>query len=94
MDDLMNAPAKLIELPHDTREWLATLREDELETLKALVDLPADDVRDGFKLVRELRTVGRWMRLLILTVVAIFVATVTLYENTLKVLGWFKGGAH
>ncbi len=90
----MNAPAKLIELPHDTREWLATLREDELETLKALVDLPADDVRDGFKLVRELRTVGRWMRLLILTVVAIFVATVTLYENTLKVLGWFKGGAH
>ncbi len=94
MDDTLSAPAKLFELPHDTREWLATLREDELETLKALVDLPADDVRDGFKLVRELRTVGRWMRLLILTVVAIFVATVTLYENTLKVLGWFKGSPH
>lgn len=78
--------------PHDTREWLATLREGKLETLKALVYLPEDDVRDGSKLVRELGTVGRWMRLLILTVVTIFVATVMLYQNTHKVLGCFKGG--
>lgn len=92
MDDHVSAPTKLIELPHDAREWLATLREDELETLKAVVELPAEDVRDGFKLVRDLRAVGRFMRLLILSVLAVFVAAVSLYENLLKVLGWFKGG--
>lgn len=93
MDDLVSAPAKLIELPHDTREWLATLREDELETLKALVDLPADDVRDGFKLVRDLRTVGRFIRFLVVFILAMLVAAVTLYENILKVFSWFKTGA-
>ncbi|MDW5313716.1 hypothetical protein R6X40_06230 [Rhizobium sp. PL01] len=88
----MNAPAKLIELPHDTREWLATLREDELETLKALVDLPANDVRDGFKLVRDLRTVGRFIRFSVVLILAMLVATVTLYENMIKVFSWFKAG--
>ncbi|WP_318411914.1 hypothetical protein [Rhizobium sp. PL01] len=92
MDAPVNAPAKLIELPHDTREWLATLREDELETLKALVDLPANDVRDGFKLVRDLRTVGRFIRFSVVLILAMLVATVTLYENMIKVFSWFKAG--
>lgn len=90
----MNAPTKLMELSENAREFLATLREDELETLKAIVELPADDVREGFKLVRDLRAVGRFMRWLILTVVAIFVGTMTLYENILKAIGWLKGGSH
>lgn len=93
MDDPVNAPAKLIELPHDTREWLATLRDDELKTLKALVVLPADDVRYGFKLVSDLRIVGRFVRLLVLLILAMLVATVTLYENVVKVFSWFKTGS-
>lgn len=90
----MNAPNRLAELSEDTREWLATLRDDELETLKAIVELPAADVRDGFKLARDLRTVGQFMRWVIITMVSIFIATVMLYENILKVIGWLKGTPH
>lgn len=90
----MNAPSKMIELSEDTREWLSTLREDELETLKAVVELPANDVREGFKMARDLRAVGRFTRWLILSMVALFAGTVMLYENVLKVIGWMKGGPH
>jgi len=92
MIDQVAAPKRLVELPEETREFLAGLRPDELETLQAIVELPAEDVRDGFKLVRDMRTVGRFGRWLILTVVAIFIGTVTLWENGLKVIGWMKGG--
>ena len=90
----MNAPSKMIELSEDTREWLSTLREDELETLKAVVELPAQDVREGFKMARDLRAVSRFMRWLIISMVALFAGTVMLYENVLKVIGWMKGGPH
>ncbi|TCM56142.1 hypothetical protein C8J36_103512 [Rhizobium sp. PP-F2F-G48] len=86
------SPERLIELPEGTRVWLAGLRPNELETLQEVVTMPADDVRDGFKMVRDLRTVTRFFKYLIIGAVAIFIATVGLYENALKVIGWIKGG--
>ncbi|CZT36236.1 hypothetical protein [Rhizobium sp. 9140] len=85
-------PERLIELPEGTRAWLAGLRPNELETLQVVVTMPAEDVEDGFKMVRELRTVTRFFKYLIIGAVAIFIATVGLYENVLKVIGWIKGG--
>ena len=84
-------PGRLVELSEDTRSWLADLREDELKTLKEVVKMPAEDVREGFKMVRDLRTVTRFLRWLIYGAIAIFIATVALYENILKIWGWIKG---
>ena len=86
------SPERLIELSEGTRVWLADLREDELKTLQEVVKMPAEDVREGFKMVRDLRTVTRFFKYLIIGAAAIFIATVGLYENTLKVIGWIKGG--
>ncbi|SES47248.1 hypothetical protein [Rhizobium sp. NFR03] len=84
-------PGRLVELSEDTRSWLADLREDELKTLKEVVKMPADDVRDGFKMVRDLRTVTRFLRWLIYGALAIFLGTVALYKNVLEIWGWIKG---
>lgn len=92
MPDTVPTPNRMIELPPQTRDWLAGLRPDEVETLQAIVEMPADDVRDGFKMVRDLRAVGRFSRWLIITTVAIFIGTVALYENFLKLLKYAKGG--
>ncbi len=88
----MSAPERLVELSSDTREWLAGLREGELETLKAIVEQPADDVHEFFAIVNKLRTAFWLTRWLIITMLALFLGTVTLYENILKVLGYLKGG--
>jgi len=54
-----HTPQRPEELPPGTRDWLADLRPDELKTLQAVVELPADDVRQAFKMVHDIRTVGR-----------------------------------
>lgn len=91
MTDEIAAPEKLIELPERTREFLAGLRPDEIDTLTMLVELPADDVREGFQLVRDIRTVTRALRWVILTVLAVLVGGVALYENFVKFIGYWKG---
>jgi len=85
-------PEKLKDLPPETRDWLANLRPDEMKTLQAVVEMPADDVREAFRLVRDLRTVGRFTRVVVITSVSIFVGTIMLYEQIVKVIGYFKGG--
>ena len=83
---------RLEELPQDTRDWLADLRPDELKTLQAVVELPADDVRQAFKMVHDLQTVGRFTKWLVITFIGIFLGTVVLYENIIKVIGYIRGG--
>lgn len=85
-------PDRLLELPPEVRKFLAGLRDEELKTFREIVKLPADDIKDGFKFVRELRTVGRFTRWLIVTIVGIFIGTVVLYEYVLKAIGFFRGG--
>ena len=85
-------PSKLEELPPGTRDWLADLRPDELKTLQAVVEMPADEVREAFKMVQDLRTVGRFTKWVTITFVGLFLATVVLYENIIKVIGYLRGG--
>ncbi|MBN9155816.1 hypothetical protein [Microbacterium sp.] len=91
MIDQVPAPNRLAELPEGTREFLAGLRPDELATLQAIVELPAEDVRAGFKLVRDARTVGRFGRWFIVSAISFFIGAVVLYEYVLKALGYLKG---
>lgn len=65
------------ELSAETQEFLRQLREDDIELLK-----------DGLDLVRSTRTIGRFMRWMILGFLGLVVGTVTLYENILKMWGW------
>jgi hypothetical protein len=66
------------ELPSETQEFLSQLREDDIELLK-----------DGLELVRSTKTVGRFMRWVILGFLATMVGAVSFYENTLKIIAWF-----
>lgn len=80
--DLNATPAnRFNELPSETQEFLSQLREEDIELL-----------RDGLELVRSTRTIGRFMRWLILGFLAVVVGTVTAYENILKFLAWFHPG--
>lgn len=75
MEEDAKTPDRLMELPEETRKFLAQLRDDDLETLK-----------DGLNLVISLRTVGTFMKWLILFVVGTFVGGVMIWENVLKVI--------
>lgn len=85
-------PEKMVELPEKTREFLAGLRPDEVETLEAITKEPADEVAEVFRIVRDLRTVLKYMRWLIYFVIALFLGSMALYENFLKLLGYLQGG--
>ncbi|WP_421359966.1 hypothetical protein [Agrobacterium rosae] len=85
-------PEKMVELPANTREFLAGLRPDELETLQAITKEPAEEVAEVFRLVRDLRIFGKYMRWLIIASIAFFVGSMALYENILKFLGYLQGG--
>lgn len=92
MQEPERAPVKMQELDPEVRKFLAGLRPEELDTLRELVKVPGSDVREGFKLSREARAVGRFSRWLLLTVISIFIGTILLYENILKAIRFIKGG--
>ena len=69
----------MTELPPKTREFLARLSEEDLDTLE-----------DGVKLVNAMRRVGRVMRWVIVGVAGIFLGAVLLWEAVLKVIGYVR----
>ncbi|MDI7862523.1 hypothetical protein MRS76_11180 [Rhizobiaceae bacterium n13] len=68
-----------MELPEETRQFLAQLRDDDIDTLK-----------DGLRLVIAVRTVGTFMKWVIISVVGTIIGFVMLWENLLKLLKFFK----
>lgn len=70
----------MAELPKETREFLARLRPDDLETLE-----------DGVRLVNAVRTVGTFFKWLIVGILGFVVGTVMFYESVAKIVGWFRG---
>ncbi|WP_421565200.1 hypothetical protein [Ochrobactrum sp. EDr1-4] len=79
MDPEAPVVAKMIELPEETREFLSQLGKDDIVLMK-----------DGLDLIRSLRTIGRFMRWLILGILAIMLGVVTLYENTVKLISYIQ----
>lgn len=69
----------MTELPPKTREFLARLSEEDLDTLE-----------DGVKLVNAIRRVGRVMRWVIVGIAGIFLGAVLFWEAVLKVIGYVR----
>lgn len=69
----------MVELPRETREFLARLRPDDLETLE-----------DGVRLVNAVRTVGTFFKWVLVAFLGIVVGTVMFYESITKIIGWFR----
>lgn len=79
MDPEAATADKMIELPEETREFLSQLRGEDIDLMK-----------DGLDVIRSLRTIGRFMRWMILGILAIMLGVVALYENTVKLIGYFQ----
>lgn len=70
---------RMIELPEETREFLSQLGKDDIVLMK-----------DGLDIIRSLRTIGRFMRWVILGILAIMLGVVAIYENTVKLISYFQ----
>lgn len=67
------------ELPIATREFLARLSPEDLDTLE-----------EGVKLFSAARRLGRVMKWAIVLAAGTIIGAVMLWENVLKIIGWIK----
>lgn len=72
-------PKRMIELPEHTQDFLIGLQKDEVE-----------DLHEAMEFIRSIRTVSRFLKWCIITIVAIFLSFVSLGEGILKMRAWFK----
>jgi len=79
MDPLAETANRFNELPAETQEFLSQLRPDDLELMK-----------DGLDLVRSTRTIGRFMRWLVLGSLAVIMTVTALHDNVAKIIGWLS----
>lgn len=77
MNDQAQPPRNMNDLPPETKQFLAQLRDDDIETLK-----------DGLRLVTAVRTVGSFVKWTLVSIVGIIVGFVMLWESILKLLGF------
>lgn len=76
----MNEASRFDDLPPKTKEFLMGLRPDEVETLG-----------DGIRLVNSIRTVGNFVKWLIVGILGLALGTVMFGESVAKILAWFRG---
>ena len=72
-------PKRMIDLPQYTQDFLIELKEDEVE-----------DLHEAMEFIRSIRTVSRFLKWCIITLIAIFLSFVSLGEGILKMKAWFK----
>lgn len=82
---------RFAELDPAVQDLLSRMRPEHVDTLEYLSTLPRDEVRGLMKMFRDIRAISRFMRWLIVTIVAIFIGGVALGENIAKVAGWIRG---
>ena len=68
------------ELPEETQKFLSRLDEDDIKLLE-----------EGLVLVRSTLTIGRFLKWTLIGCLAVVVGTVSLYDNLVKIWGWFQG---
>jgi hypothetical protein len=76
----MSEANKFDDLPPKTKAFLMGLRPDEVETLG-----------DGIRLVNSIRTVGNFVKWLIVGILGLALGTVMFGESVAKILAWFRG---
>lgn len=67
------------ELPEETQKFLSRLDENDIKLLE-----------EGLVMVRSTLTIGRFMKWVVLCVLAVVVGMVSLYDNVVKIVGWFR----
>lgn len=76
----MSDAKRFDDLPEKTKQFLAGLRPDEVDTLN-----------DGIRLVRSIATVGAFMKWLIVGTLGMAMGVVMFGESVGKILNWLKG---
>jgi hypothetical protein len=79
------------ELDESVQDMLSRLKPEHVETLEYLSTVPKAELRGLMKTFRDIQAVGKFMRWLIVTLVALFIGGVAVGENIAKVAGWIKG---
>ena len=93
MNDAASQPSQRFnELDEKVQEMLSQLKPDHVKTLEYLSTLPKEEVQGLMKMFRDIKAVSKFLRWLIVTLVAIFIGGVALGENIAKVAGWMKRG--
>lgn len=75
----MSEAKRFDDLSEPTKQFLSNLRSDEIDTLN-----------DGIRLVGAIRTVGTFMKWIIVGVIGFFAGVVMLGESVVKIITWFK----
>lgn len=76
----MSATKRFDDLPERTKEFLANLRPEEIDTLN-----------DGIRLVSAIRTVGTFMKWVIVGLIGILAGFVMIGESISKIAAWLRG---
>lgn len=72
-------PTRIIDLPQYTQNFLIDLKEDEVE-----------DLHEAMEFIKSIRTISRFFKWMIITLVAIFLSFISLWEGILKMKAWFR----
>lgn len=67
------------DLPEETKQFLTSLRPEEVQTLN-----------DGIRLVNAIRTVGTFMKWVIVGILGFVVGVVMLGDSIAKIIGWIR----
>lgn len=77
----MSEAKRFDDLPPRTKDFLSNLRDEEIDTLN-----------DGIRLVSAIRTVGTFMKWVIVGLIGILAGFVMIGESVSKIAAWMKGG--
>lgn len=75
----MSEAHRFDDLPEPTKKFLNNLRADEIDTLN-----------DGIRLVGSIRTVGKFVKWVLVGVIGFFAGMVMLGESVVKIITWLK----
>ena len=76
----MSEAKRFDDLPERTKDFLLNLRDDEIDTMN-----------DGIRLVGAIRTVGTFVKWVIVGVVGLFAGVVMFGESIARIAAWFRG---
>lgn len=76
----MSEAKRFDDLPARTKDFLSNLRDEEIDTLS-----------DGIRLVNAIRTVGTFMKWVIVGLIGILAGFVMVGESIAKIAAWLRG---
>ena len=77
---IYNPVERFAHLPPTTRKWLESLREEDI-----------DEIKEAVRFYHATRTIGKFWKWLIITVIGIFVGAMQFGEAVMKTFQWLFG---